>query len=87
MKPVTAEGKPFLMTAGGVADPDRGSLHAPKWPKVPVSPGLVEQVLESVTAIRTEVSVDNEPGSEDRSLRAQLRLKLREAQPATAPKP
>jgi hypothetical protein len=87
MKPVTAEGKQFLMTAGGVADPDRGSLHAPKWPKVPVSPGLVEQVLESVTAIRTEVSVDNEPGSEDRSLRAQLRLKMRDAQPATAPKP
>lgn len=86
MKPVTADGKQYVLTPAGIADPDRGSWHAPKWPKVPVATGLVAQVLESVVGVRTEVSVDNEPGSEDRSLRAQLRLKLRPSQPAAGAK-
>lgn len=80
MMPVTADGKPYVWTEGGIADPDRGSFHAPKWPQLPVAPGPVEQVLEAVVGARAEVAVDEEPGSTggaERSLRAQVRLRLR----------
>lgn len=86
MMPVTADGKPYAWTEAGVADPDRGSYHAPKWPKVPVSPGPVAQVLEALVGARAEVAVDDEPGEigRDRSLRAQVRLRLRDAKAAPA---
>jgi hypothetical protein len=75
--PVTVDGKPYQNLPGGVGDPDRGNSHAPKWPKIPVTPGPAAQLLGSVLGLRTEVSVDQEPGSEsERSLRARVRLRL-----------
>lgn len=88
MMPVSADGKPYVLTKAGIADPDRGSHHAPKWPKVPVSGGPVEQVLEAMVGARAEVAVDDEPGEigRDRSFRAQVRLRVRGKQRENAGK-
>ncbi len=83
--PVTADGKAYVMTKAGVEDPERGSPHFPKWPRVPVSSGLVERVLESLVGLRTEVAIDDEPGGTERSLRAQVRLRSRGDESKTTP--
>lgn len=74
--PVTADGKLYHHSPSGVSDPDRGNRHAPKWPKVPLASSPAGQLLSSVLGLRTEVSVDAEPASSERSLRATARLRF-----------
>lgn len=75
--PLTADGKLYRRERDGLNDPERGSAHAPVWPKVPVANSPLAQLLNAVIGVRTEISVDEEPGSEEeRSLRVQVRLGL-----------
>lgn len=77
--PVTADGKFYERVPSGVSDPDRGNRHAPRWPKVPRPSSPTAQLLSSVLGLRTEVSVDPEPASDERSLRATAHLRFERA--------
>jgi hypothetical protein len=75
--PLTADGKSLQRGPSGLSDPERGTAHAPVWPQVPVANSPLAQLLNAVIGVRTEISVDEEPGSEgERSLRARVHLGL-----------
>lgn len=83
--PVTPEGKPYQLTQVGIADPARGSTHAPRWPKLPIPDSAVQRLLESLVAIRAGIAVDREPGeANERSLRTRVQMRMRHRE---APKP
>jgi hypothetical protein len=71
--PVTADGKLYQRATSGLLDPERGTAHAPRWPRVPVAGSTVEHILRTLRRLRTEVSIDREPGSpEITSLRTRI---------------
>ncbi|HEY6077819.1 MAG TPA: hypothetical protein VIW29_03410 [Polyangiaceae bacterium] len=80
--PLTPDGRRYSLAPEGIADPLRGSAHAPKWPSVPAPGSPAEQVLGTFGGLRSDLSFDDEPllsssGPRLRSLRVRLDLWLR----------
>jgi hypothetical protein len=80
--PLTPDGRLFWLGVDGIADPLRGTEHAPEWPALPVAESAAERVLSSFGRFCSDLSFDEEPqiSSEARrlrSLRARLDLTLR----------
>lgn len=71
--PVTPDGKLYRRLNSGLLDSARGTAHAPRWPKLPVDGSALEHILRVLHRLRTEVSIDPEPGQPDvTSLRTRL---------------
>jgi hypothetical protein len=80
--PLTPDGRRFWLGADGIADPLRGTSHAPEWPALPVPDSAADRVLSSFGRLRSDLSFDEEPqitseGPRLRSLRVRLDLSLR----------
>jgi hypothetical protein len=80
--PLTPDGRLFRLGADGIADPLRGTDHAPEWPALPAPESAAERVLSGFGRLRSDLSFDEEPqltssGPRLRSLRARLDLWLR----------
>lgn len=81
--PLTPDGRRYRLAQDGIADPLRGTAHAPQWPAVPTPQSSVELVLSTLDRFRSDLSFDTEPqfaGAEAarlRSLRARLDLRLK----------
>jgi hypothetical protein len=80
--PLTPDGRRYWLSPEGIADPLRGSAHAPEWPAVPAPESPSERVAAALSRLRSDLSFDDEPqlssnGPRLRSLRARLDLWLR----------
>lgn len=80
--PLTPDGRRYWLSPEGIADPLRGSAHAPEWPAVPAPESSSERVAAALSRLRSDLSFDDEPqisstGPRLRSLRARLDLWLR----------
>ena len=80
--PVSAYGGDYSLGPDGVVDPHLGTLHAPRWPKLPVEGSFSDKLLRAVGSVRSEVSFDNEgrdpkTGLKMESLHVGLTLGLR----------
>ncbi len=80
--PLTPDGRRYSLSPEGVADPLRGTAHAPEWPALPTPESSAERVLNAVNRVRSDLSFDEEPELAGktprlRSLRARLDLWLR----------
>jgi hypothetical protein len=80
--PLTPDGRRYWLAPEGLADPLRGTAHAPQWPAVPAPGSSAERVLNGLGSVRSDLSFDDEPqlsstGPRLRSLRARLDLWLR----------
>jgi hypothetical protein len=80
--PLTPDGRRFWLGADGIADPLRGTSHAPEWPALPVPESAADRVLSRFGRLRSDLSFDEEPqvtseGPRLRSLRVRLDLSLR----------
>jgi hypothetical protein len=79
--PVTPDGGSYGWTPSGVRDSVRGTMHAPRWPAVPVDGSPTAALLGAVASFRSELAFDDEgktpAGERMRSLRVRLRLGLR----------
>jgi hypothetical protein len=80
--PVTPDGRRYWMSPEGIADPLRGTAHAPEWPVLPTPESPVGRLLTGLNRVRADLSFDPEPtsasgGAPLRSLRARLDLWLR----------
>jgi hypothetical protein len=80
--PLTPDGRRYQLDVDGIADPLRGTAHAPKWPAVPSPESPAARVLGAFGRLRSDLSFDTEPQISStaaplRSLRARLDLLLR----------
>jgi len=80
--PLTPEGRRYWLAPDGIADPRRGTAHAPEWPALPVAESPADVVLTALARLRCDLSFDDEPQISStaprlRSLRARLDLRLR----------
>lgn len=80
--PLTPDGRRYWLAPEGLADPLRGTAHAPEWPTVPAPGSSAERVLAGFGGLRTDLSFDDEPqisstGPRLRSLRTRFDLWLR----------
>ncbi|HVY29920.1 MAG TPA: hypothetical protein VHB79_25360 [Polyangiaceae bacterium] len=80
--PLTPDGRRYWLSPEGIADPLRGSAHAPEWPAVPAPESSAERVSSTLGSLRSDLSFDDEPQITStaprlRSLRARLDLWLR----------
>jgi hypothetical protein len=57
---VSPDGGLYRMTKEGLADPHRGTRHAPAWPALPVAGSPIEAIFKAVGGLRTELSFDRE---------------------------
>jgi len=79
--PLTPDGRRFRLSPEGIADPLRGTDHAPEWPALPTPDSAAEHVLSALSRFRSDLSFDDEPQISStvprlRSLRARLDLRL-----------
>jgi hypothetical protein len=80
--PLTPDGRRYWLSPEGVADPLRGTAHAPEWPALPTPESSADRVLGALNRVRSDLSFDEEPELATntprlRSLRARLDLWLR----------
>lgn len=80
--PLTPDGRRYWMSPEGIADPLRGTAHAPEWPELPTPESPAGRLLGVLNRIRADLSFDPEPthlggGAPLRSLRARVDLWLR----------
>jgi hypothetical protein len=80
--PLTPDGRYYWLSPEGVADPLRGTAHAPEWPALPTPGSPIEKALTTFSRLRSDISFDDEPqlagdAPRLRSLRARLDLWLR----------
>ncbi len=80
--PLTPDGRRYSLSPEGIADPLRGTAHAPEWPALPTPESPAEHVLGALNRVRSDLSFDEEPeltttAPRLRSLRARLDLWLR----------
>jgi hypothetical protein len=68
--PLTPDGASFVLTKEGVGDPARGTPSAPVWPDVPVPGSALAKVLQSLTAVRSEIAFDDEGKDGDKGMRS-----------------
>jgi hypothetical protein len=77
---LTRDGQPFVPGPDGPRDPARGTDYAPIWPELPVRGSPVERLLARLVGVRSELSFDNEPATNDnpnpRSLHARVAVTL-----------
>ncbi len=70
------------MSPEGIADPLRGTAHAPQWPAVPTPESSAERLLQGLNRLRSDLSFDTESPGEGgarplRSLRLRTDVWLR----------
>lgn len=80
--PLTPDGRRYWMAPDGIADPLRGTAHAPEWPAVPAPESPADRLLTALSRLRVDLSFDEEaPGNAStpplRSLRLRTDLWLR----------
>ena len=80
--PLTPDGRRYRLLPDGVADPLRGTAHAPEWPKLPTADSPTDRVLSALLRLRSDLSFEDEPeisgGARPlRSLRARVDFRLR----------
>ncbi|MES1186800.1 MAG: hypothetical protein ABUL60_23510 [Myxococcales bacterium] len=80
--PLTPDGRRYWLSPEGISDPLRGSAHAPQWPALPTPESSADQLLSSLSRVRSDLAFDDEPQLSTnaprlRSLRARLDLWLR----------
>ncbi len=80
--PLTPDGRRYSLSPEGIADPLRGTAHAPEWPALPTPESTADHVLGALNRMRSDLSFDEEPEVASntprlRSLRARLDLWLR----------
>jgi hypothetical protein len=80
--PLTPDGLRYWMSPEGIADPLRGTAHAPEWPALPTAESAAGRLLGALNRIRGDLSFDTEPtnpgaGAPLRSLRARMDFWLR----------
>lgn len=80
--PLTPDGLRYRMAPEGIADPLRGTAHAPEWPALPTAESAAGRLLGALNRIRGDLSFDAEPtnpagGDPLRSLRARMDFWLR----------
>jgi hypothetical protein len=80
--PVTPDGRYYSLAPTGVADPLRGTAHAPEWPALPTPDSPAARLTSALGGFRADLSFDEEPrlSAADpplRSLRARVDLWLR----------
>jgi hypothetical protein len=80
--PLTPDGRRYWLSPEGISDPLRGSAHAPQWPTLPTPESSADQLLSSLSRVRSDLAFDDEPQLSTnaprlRSLRARLDLWLR----------
>jgi hypothetical protein len=80
--PLTPDGRRYRLGADGIADPLRGTAHAPEWPALPPAESPSARVLGLFGGLRSDLSFDTEPQIANtpqplRSLRARVDLWLR----------
>ena len=79
--PLTPDGRRYWLSPEGIADPLRGTDHAPEWPALPTPDSPAEHVLSVLSRFRSDLSFDEEPQIQStvprlRSLRARFDLRL-----------
>jgi len=79
--PLTPDGRRYWLSPEGIADPLRGTDHAPEWPALPTPDSPAEHVLSALSRFRSDLSFDEEPQIQStvprlRSLRARVDLRL-----------
>jgi hypothetical protein len=80
--PLTPDGRRYWLSPEGIADPLRGTDHAPEWPALPTPDSPTDHVLNALSRFRSDLSFDDEPQISStapglRSLRARVDLRLR----------
>jgi hypothetical protein len=80
--PLTPDGRQYWMSPEGIADPLRGTAHAPEWPALPTPESPADRLLGALNRLRADLSFEAEPslastGMPLRSLRARMDLWLR----------
>ena len=80
--PLTPDGRRYSLSPEGIADPLRGTAHAPEWPALPTPESSADHLLGALNRVRSDLSFDEEPELATntprlRSLRARLDLWLR----------
>jgi hypothetical protein len=80
--PLTPDGRRYWMSPEGIADPLRGTAHAPEWPALPTPESSAAQLLSALNRLRADLSFDDElpaTGTSPplRSLRVRVDLWLR----------
>jgi hypothetical protein len=80
--PLTPDGRRYWLSPEGIADPLRGTDHAPEWPALPTPDSSADRVLSALNRFRSDLSFDQEPQISSnaprlRSLRARADLWLR----------
>ncbi|HXK20134.1 MAG TPA: hypothetical protein VNG33_20120, partial [Polyangiaceae bacterium] len=79
--PLTPDGRRYSLSPEGIADPLRGTDHAPEWPALPTPDSAADRVLSALSHFRSDLSFDDEPQISStvprlRSLRARVDLRL-----------
>ncbi|HYQ18058.1 MAG TPA: hypothetical protein VEQ58_19930, partial [Polyangiaceae bacterium] len=80
--PLTQDQRRYWMSPEGIADPLRGTAHAPEWPALPTPESAAERLLTTLSRLRGDLSFEAEPALSGaapplRSLRARMDLWLR----------
>jgi hypothetical protein len=80
--PLTPDGRYYWMSPEGIADPLRGTPHAPEWPASPTPESDADRLLRAFSRLRADLSFDTEAPAEGgaaplRSLRVRTDLWLR----------
>lgn len=58
---LTPDGRRYSLTPQGIADPLRGTAHAPEWPPLPTPESTAERILSAFSRARADLSFDEEP--------------------------
>jgi len=80
--PLTPDGRYYSLSPEGIADPLRGTTHAPQWPTWPTPGSSAERLSSTLNRLRADLSFDDESelttnAPRLRSLRARMDLWLR----------